>query len=128
MLDLILYWHALEDVDISYKFFLHVTDSSSDELVQQIDFVPQSWMYPTDWWIEGEYITDPISLPLGDLPSGEYQIWLGIYDPETGALIGMSKGDIKGTLEIIDFFGPDGAVSILHSGGSVTEGDFVQLY
>lgn len=51
-----------------------------------------------------------------------------IYDPETGALIGVSKGEIKGTLEIIDFFGPDGAVSILHSGGSVTEGDFVQLY
>lgn len=51
-----------------------------------------------------------------------------IFDPETGALIGVSQGEIKGTLEIIDFFGPDGAVSILHSGGSVTEGDFVQLY
>ena len=51
-----------------------------------------------------------------------------IYDPETGALLGVSKGEVKGTLEIIDYFGPDGAVSILHSGGSVTEGDFVQLY
>ncbi len=51
-----------------------------------------------------------------------------IYDPETGALLGMSKGEIKGTLEIIDYFGPDGSVAILHSGGSVTEGDFVQLY
>lgn len=51
-----------------------------------------------------------------------------IYDPETGALIGMSKGEVKGTLEITDFFGPDGSVAILHSGGSVTEGDFVQLY
>lgn len=51
-----------------------------------------------------------------------------IYDPETGALVGISKGEVKGTLEILDFFGPDGAVSILHSGGSVTEGDFVQLY
>ena len=51
-----------------------------------------------------------------------------VYDPETGALIGISKGEVKGTLEILDFFGPDGAVAILHSGGSVTEGDFVQLY
>ncbi len=51
-----------------------------------------------------------------------------IYDPESGALIGMSKGDMKGTLEITDFFGPDGTIAILHSGGSVTEGDFVQLY
>jgi hypothetical protein len=51
-----------------------------------------------------------------------------IFDPETGALLGVSKGEVKGTLEVLDFFGPDGAVAILHSGGSVTEGDFVQLY
>ncbi len=51
-----------------------------------------------------------------------------IYDPESGALIGTAKGEVKGTVEIIDYFGPDGAISILHSGGSVLEGDFVQLY
>ncbi len=51
-----------------------------------------------------------------------------IYDPESGALIGVSQGETKGTLEILDFFGPDGSVAILHSGGAVTEGDFVQLY
>lgn len=51
-----------------------------------------------------------------------------IYDPETGALIGMSQGEVKGTLEVIDYFGQDGAICNLHSGGSVTEGDFVQLY
>ena len=51
-----------------------------------------------------------------------------IYDPETGALIGMSKGDMKGTIEIVDYFGADGAIAILHSGGQVLEGDFVQLY
>lgn len=51
-----------------------------------------------------------------------------IYDPETGALIGMSKGDMKGTIEVIDYFGSDGAIAVLHSGGQVLEGDFVQLY
>lgn len=51
-----------------------------------------------------------------------------IYDPETGALIGMSKGDMKGTIEVIDYFGDDGTIAILHSGGQVLEGDFVQLY
>lgn len=51
-----------------------------------------------------------------------------IYDPETGALLGVSQGEVKGTLEIIDFFGPDGTIAVLHSGGSVSEGDFVQLY
>jgi len=51
-----------------------------------------------------------------------------IYDPESGAMIGMSPGEVKGTLEVTDYYGQDGAVCILHSGGSVTEGDFVQLY
>lgn len=51
-----------------------------------------------------------------------------VFDPETGALIGVSKGEIKGTLEVRDYFGPDGAITMLHSGGSVTEGDFVQLH
>ncbi len=51
-----------------------------------------------------------------------------IFDPESGALLGVSKGQVKGTLEVIDYFGADGSVTILHSGGSVTEGDFVQLY
>lgn len=51
-----------------------------------------------------------------------------IYDPESGAMIGISQGEVKGTLEVIDYFGVDGAVCILHSGGSVTEGDFVELY
>ena len=83
-LDLILYWHALEDIDTSYKMFLHLTDADSGELVAQVDYIPQSWVYPTDWWVEGEYIADPISLPVADLPSGNYQVWLGIYDPDTG--------------------------------------------
>ena len=51
-----------------------------------------------------------------------------IYDPETGALIGMSKGDMKGTIEVVDYFGTDGSIASLHSGGQVLEGDFVQLY
>lgn len=51
-----------------------------------------------------------------------------IYDPESGAMIGMSQGEVKGTLEVVDYFEPNGAICILHSGGSVTEGDFVQLY
>lgn len=51
-----------------------------------------------------------------------------IYDPETGAMIGMSQGEVKGTLEVVDYFGQDGTICNLHSGGSVTEGDFVQLY
>jgi hypothetical protein len=40
----------------------------------------------------------------------------------------VSQGEVKGTLEVVDYLGDDGAITILHSGGSVTEGDFIQLY
>lgn len=51
-----------------------------------------------------------------------------IYDPLTGAYMGRSQGQPKGTLEVIDFLGTDGAVSSVHSGGGFFEGDSVQLY
>ncbi len=51
-----------------------------------------------------------------------------VFDPESGAMIGVSQGEVKGTLEVVDYLGDDGAITILHSGGSVTEGDFIQLY
>lgn len=51
-----------------------------------------------------------------------------IYDPSTGAYLGRAKGQLKGTLEVSDFIGPDGAVSEIHTGGGFREGDLVQLY
>lgn len=51
-----------------------------------------------------------------------------IFDPVSGALIGKTKGEVKSTIEITDFFGNNGAVGILHSGGNVSPGDQVTLY
>ena len=51
-----------------------------------------------------------------------------IFDPDTGALIGKAKGQVKGTLEIIEYFSTNGSIAVLHSGGAVVEGDIVQLY
>ena len=51
-----------------------------------------------------------------------------IYDPTNGAYLGRTQGQLKGTLEVIDFIGTDGAVSEIHTGGNFQEGDSVQLY
>lgn len=51
-----------------------------------------------------------------------------IYDPLTGAYMGRSTGQPKGTLEVTDFIGTDGAVTTVHSGGGFFESDVVQLY
>ncbi len=51
-----------------------------------------------------------------------------VYDPEIGYHVGKVPGRVKGTLEIISYFGQDGAVSVIHSGAGFKENDRVELY
>lgn len=51
-----------------------------------------------------------------------------IYDPEIGYHIGKIRGKTKGTLEIVSYFGQDGAVAVIHSGAAFKEGDRVEAY
>jgi hypothetical protein len=51
-----------------------------------------------------------------------------VYDATTGELLGHSPGRIKGTLEVISYFGKDGAVTLIHSGSGFNENDIVELY
>lgn len=51
-----------------------------------------------------------------------------IYDPEVGYNLGKVQGRTKGTLEIISYFGNDGAVAIVHSGAGFKESDRVEVF
>ncbi|MBC7752700.1 MAG: hypothetical protein H7Z71_00580 [Moraxellaceae bacterium] len=51
-----------------------------------------------------------------------------IYDPEIGYHLGRIRGRTKGTLEIISYFGQDGAVAMMHSGANFKESDRVETY
>tara|TARA_Y100001958_G_C21133717_1_gene474350 strand:+ start:61 stop:891 length:831 start_codon:yes stop_codon:yes gene_type:complete len=51
-----------------------------------------------------------------------------IFDPETGRFIGTAPGRMKGLLEVVSYFGKDGAVTVIHSGNGFKENDLVQLY
>ncbi len=51
-----------------------------------------------------------------------------VYDPASGAFLGRTPGQLKGTLEVIDFIGTDGAVCDVHTGANFQEADVVQLY
>ncbi|MBX3041952.1 MAG: hypothetical protein KF789_14695 [Bdellovibrionaceae bacterium] len=66
-------------------------------------------------------------LQIGDLlrvsESGE-----DVFDPQSGGHIGQVPGRQKGTLELVSFFGTDGSIAIVHSGGGFKENDKVELY
>jgi len=51
-----------------------------------------------------------------------------IYDPETGLHLGQVPGRLKGTLEVISYFGQDGSIAVIHSGSGFKESDRVELY
>ncbi|HVK62783.1 MAG TPA: CsgG/HfaB family protein [Bdellovibrionales bacterium] len=51
-----------------------------------------------------------------------------VYDPDTGSLIGKVPGRLKGTIEVISYFGKDGSIGIIHSGSGFRENDRVELY
>ncbi len=51
-----------------------------------------------------------------------------IFDPDSGLLIGKAPGRMKGTLEVVSYFGKDGCVAVIHSGSGVKENDLVELY
>ncbi|MCB9027403.1 MAG: hypothetical protein H6625_13875 [Bdellovibrionaceae bacterium] len=51
-----------------------------------------------------------------------------IFDPDTGAFIGKAPGRMKGTVEVVSYFGKDGAICLVHSGSGFKENDQVELY
>ncbi len=51
-----------------------------------------------------------------------------VYDPESGSHIGRVSGKMKGTIEVVSYFGIDGAIAILHSGVGFKENDRVETY
>ena len=78
------YWQAQARMDHYYKFFVHLTDEATGQLVAQADNVPGNWHYPTIWWEADEYVTDNLSLSLMDVPAGSYQLLVGWYDADDG--------------------------------------------
>lgn len=51
-----------------------------------------------------------------------------VFDPETGESLGKVPGRMKGTLEVISYFGQDGSVAVVHSGAGFQENDAVEYY
>lgn len=51
-----------------------------------------------------------------------------IYDTELGYHVGQVQGRVKGTLEVVGFFGQDGAVGVIHSGAGFKENDRIEVY
>ena len=89
-LTLALAWRATGSPPVSYSVFVHLSDSTG-RVWAQSDAVPAGWTRPTTGWVAGEYVLDEHALPLPpDLLTGDYTLWVGLYDPLSGARVPAS--------------------------------------
>jgi hypothetical protein len=83
-LNINLYWQAKAEFDQNYTAFIHLIGPDG-LLYGQVDQTPGAGAFPTTGWLPGEYITDAYTLSIAPhAPAGDYQIEIGLYNPDTG--------------------------------------------
>lgn len=106
-ISLALYWSPAGPLPADYTVFIHLLDQVG-ALVTQGDAPPLNGRYPTTFWAEGEYLQDVhIFGLLQDMPSGTYEMVVGLYDPVTGLRLPLVNGGDAVTIGVITIRGKD---------------------
>lgn len=78
---LILFWECLNDIDLNYKIFVHVSDMHNKPVLN-LDHYPVNNKYPVPEWRKGEIIRDEVNIN-AVLPE-VFHINVGIYEETLG--------------------------------------------
>ena len=71
---------------------MHLLNQNGEQ-ISGGDAPPVGGNYPTSWWQDGDVVDDKHWLPLpAELPEGEYQVLVGLYDPVSGARLQRLDG------------------------------------
>lgn len=92
-LELTVYWQAMHHIPDSYKVFVHVIDPATNSIVAQDDSIPRHWTHPTNTWQPGEVVEDTIAIPLSGVGSGEFKVFVGLYNAATGERLPAFSAD-----------------------------------
>lgn len=90
-LKLTLHWQALQRMKESYKFFVHLVEVESGQVVAQADVIPYDWTYPTIWWKDGEIVSDEITLSLQNIDLQDCQLEIGVYHANSGERLSVTS-------------------------------------
>jgi len=89
-LQVFLLWEANHAIAADYHIDVQVHDGNGAVVASQ-DVEPHNGAYPTSVWSPGEQVTDTIVLPVGQIPSGEYDVYVGLSTLD-GAAVRTSDG------------------------------------
>lgn len=78
------YWQSLQKMNKNYTIFVHFTSNNGTKMMFQQDHLPAYGMHQTSKWKPGEIIKEEyfVSVPQ-DVPSGTYDIRIGLWYPPT---------------------------------------------
>jgi hypothetical protein len=103
-------WRVQAPVSDSVQVFVHV-QRDEFELVAQRDAVPGNGLFPVEEWRPGELVREQFALLLPpEMPVGEYEIQVGIYDATTQMRHSLVEPG-AGTFVVIQKWSIDGAGS-----------------
>jgi len=89
-----LWWESVTELGQDLTVFVHVVDASGNT-VGNGDGPPLHGGFPSGMWQPGDGIQDEHVLPLPeDSVSGEYEVQVGWYDPDTGQRLPTGSGDL----------------------------------
>ncbi len=103
-LNIDLHWQSLSPTSTDYTVFVHIIGPDGATVAQQ-DRPPLHGFAPTRTWQSGQQIDDEfiISLP-EDLPTGEYEVRVGLYTLDGGRLTAIENGEPSGDHVVIGRF------------------------
>ncbi len=94
-------WEALSASATPLKVFVHLRDVEG-RIVAQDDQEPNAGLEPTTLWARGQKVSDghDIGLP-ADLAPGDYELWVGLYDPQTGQRVAAQGPGATGDAQFV---------------------------
>ena len=104
-MSLLLYWYTYQPTDIDYNIFVHLSNSTSQELLGQADVPLGQGTHPTSTWRNGEIVFDEIILPK-NLPVPGTIIRLGLYQLSNGfraQVVDSNQKSMGDSIELADW-------------------------
>ena len=89
-----LHWVTDAALDADYTVFVHLVPPGGDGApLSQGDAPPMDGRWPTYLWLPGVVLSDLHRVPLpADVAPGEYDLLVGLYDPNTGTRLPLVTG------------------------------------
>jgi hypothetical protein len=92
---LVLYWHAISDVEEDYQTFVHLAEPLNVAWAQEDHLNPGG--LPTSRWPRDKYVWDEYAIRIPqETPPGDYKVNVGLYLMSDGSRLQRLDGDRKG--------------------------------